>query len=132
MKKCSVIALVCLLTVATLLFSACGSKSFELDDITKIEITNGSTGETAEVTEAEDIQSITQMFIDASFKRGSSSADSTGWSYRIRFYQGEKLAADITLLGEVRISHNGYFYDIEGGSIDTGYLTEVIDTAKNQ
>ena len=132
MRKYSVIALVCLLTVVTFLFSACASKSFELEDITKIEITNGSTGETAEVTEAEDIQSITQMFIDASFKKGSSSADSTGWSYRVRFYQGDKLAADITVLGEVRISHNGYFYDIEGGTIDTGYLAEIIDAARNQ
>ena len=66
MKKHSVIALVCLLTVATLLFSACESKSFDFDSITKIEVMNGNTWERVE---ADDIQPLVRMFDDSCFKK---------------------------------------------------------------
>ena len=125
MKKRSTIALICLLTAVILLFSACGSKSFEFDNITKIEVMNGNTGERVEIDAS---PFVINMFEDSSFKKGSSAADSTGWSYRLLFYQDDKLTIDITVLSETRISYNGYYYNIEDGTIDMGYLAEILET----
>ena len=126
MKK-SGLALLCLVTIAMIILTACGVKTFKLENISRIELSDGTTGSVVEITDIEQIQAITKPFISSGFKKGQSSSSSTGWSYRLKFFQDEKLVADIIVMSEVRISFEGYFYEIENGTIDINYLDSILN-----
>ena len=126
MKK-NRVAFVCLLAISILLLTACGAKTFELKGITKIELTDGSNGKIVEVIEEEQIQIIIQSFANNEFKKGQSSSDTTGWSYRLKFYQDDNTQADITVMNNERISFDGYFYDTKDGTINIIYLDEILN-----
>ena len=89
-----------LITVMILMLTACGLQTFDLDSTTKNELI--------------------QPFNDNQFKKGESTKNQAGWSYRLRFFQDDKLTNTIVVHGDgSRISYKDYFYDTVFGVINT-------------
>ena len=119
-------AVIVLLVFAMLILSSCGTKTFELENITKIELRSGSNGEFTEITDSEQIQTVLQSFVSEEFEKDKSSDDNTGWSYRLKFYQDDKMVTDIVVMNESRIDFDGYFYDTKEGTINISYFEELL------
>jgi len=121
------------LVVAIILLIAFGAefvkttKTFNFVNITKIEITDGSTGKYAIITDQEQIQILIRPYNEYEFRRGRSSTNNTGWSYRISFYQDNMMGTGIVVNSNKRIAFDGYFYDIKGGAIDIDYYKFLIN-----
>jgi len=124
------IAFVLVLALTMLLLTSCGVKTFEFENTTKVELTNGTTGEMVEITDANQMQTLIKLFSENEFVKGKSASDSTGWSYRIKFYQNEKIMVDITVLGDTSIIYSGYFYDIQSGTLDISCFDDLINSNK--
>jgi len=102
------------------------TKTFTISNITKIELTDGNNGNTVEITDQNQIQSLVRPFNDNEFKRGKSSANYSGWSYRLSFYQGNTMTTQIIVNSTERIDFEGRFYDIKDGSIDVEHYKELL------
>jgi hypothetical protein len=112
----------CLVALLISLTACGGTKTFNLKDITKVELQSGTTGDYIEITEQDQIQNLIQAFNENEFKKGESSKNHTGWSYRLRFYQADKMTTEIVVLSSGRIDFNNSFYDTIEGAIDTEYI----------
>lgn len=97
MKKIK-IAGACMILLTIILLTACGTKTFKLENITKVDVINGSNGNAAEITDKTQIQALIQPFADNEFIKGESSANQSGWSYRLKFYQGDNVKTDIVVM----------------------------------
>ena len=130
MKKTR-IAFLLVLTFTMFLLTSCGTKTFEFENISRIELTNGTNGEMVEITDANQIQTLIQLFSENEFDKGKSASDSTGWSYRIKFYQDEKVMVDIFVLSsDTSIVYSGYFYEIKNGTLDITCFDDMINLNK--
>jgi len=121
---------VCTITFAALSLTACGTKSFNLENITRIELTDGATGNIVEIIEQDTIQHLIQPFNDNEFKKGESAKNQAGWSYRLSFYQEDKLTTTIVVHGQdgSRISVNDSFYDMNDGVINADIYKNLLST----
>ena len=74
--------------------------TFEITDAQSLTITSGTTGEIAEVTDAADIRYITDNINALTFSKNGR-LDSDGWSYALRWFDGEGVMIEsVTLLGD--------------------------------
>ena len=101
--------------------------NFVFDGCTKVELTNGTTGNQVEIVDNGKIKTILNFFSIESFTRGESSSGSTGWRYRLKFYNNTDLIEDITVMEENRINYSGYFYESKNNNINIIYLGELFD-----
>ena len=125
----------CLLAVLLLLtLTACAARSpkMQLDGVTRIELQGGTTGAVVEITAPDEVAALARTFAELKHLRTESSANATGWSYRLRFYAGTELREDVAILGSQRLSRGGYFYDITAGEIDFAYLDTLLEGARNE
>ena len=119
---------VCLVMLLTSLSACGGTQTFSLEDITRVELQSGTTGDFVEITEQGQIQNVIQAFNENEFQKGESSKNRTGWSYRLRFYQENKMTTEIVVMGSGRIDFNDRFYDAAAGVINIEYYEELLDT----
>lgn len=124
--------MVCLLTLTALTLTACGGKTFNLKNITKIELADGSNGNSVDIIEQDQIQALIQQFNDNVFKKSESSKNHSGWSYRLRFFQDDKVKTEVVVMGSGRIDFEGSFYDIKSGTLDVNYYKELFSEAAMQ
>ena len=89
-------------------------------DITGAEqltILSGSTGESVDITDAEDIKAITDSVNTLEYVKGEKE-NGDGWSYGLRWYDGNgELIESLTLLGDGVIIYDGYYYYLEDSSL---------------
>jgi hypothetical protein len=101
------------------------TKTFALGDTTRIEIRSGSTGNTAQMTDMDEMQIVREFFDNELIKAGSSK-DRTGWGYRLTFYNGEDVTEEITVMSENRINDDGYFWEAEHGFLPTDVFARLL------
>ena len=112
--------IISLIAITAIMLTACGTKTFKINNITKIELADGTTGNRIEITDPDTIQALIQPFNENAFKKGVSAWNRAGWSYSLKFYQYDKLTTAIVVHGQEgsRISFNDYFYDVINGKIN--------------
>jgi hypothetical protein len=136
MKKTKVFRIVLAISVLTftaISLTGCGAKtfnpnSFNPNNVTKVELLNGTDGNWFEIIDSDDIQTLLRFFNGNSFTKGKSSSDSTGWRYRLKFYNYDNLLEEITVMTETQIAYEGYFYQADNDCIDTAFLNELLAT----
>ena len=109
MKK--LIALGLVLACLTSLAGCSSQMTFHIAEASKIELRSGNNGTTVEVMDEEDIIHITDNINALQFSKGSSSKDSTGWRYWLKWYDSENhLIEEIVVMSEYNIDYKNYFY----------------------
>ena len=127
MKKliASGLALACLASLA-----GCSSKmTLSIAEANKIELCSGNNGTMVEVMDEEDIMYITDNINGLRFSKGSSSKDSTGWRYWLKWYDSENnLMEEMVVMSEYEIDYKNYFYtSVEADAkIDLLFLDELL------
>lgn len=94
-------------------------QEFTLDNITEITAVNGTTGEKISFTESSQIQEIFGSFAKLSIKDTEQpKEDSGGYTYNIRFYNGDDRVLRIVYGGVTdTLSINGHLYIVEDMSV---------------
>jgi len=123
-----VAAAVCVFSFTALTLTACRTMRFKIENITMIELVDGTTGNRIDIVDPGWIEALTHPFNNNEFKKGESSKNQAGWSYWLKFYQGDKLTTSIFIHGRDgnRISYHDYFYDTNDGVIDTHIYRELL------
>lgn len=99
-----------------------------LNEINRIELQSGTTGEVITISDIDTINTLVSYFNTNNFYRGDSRSNSTGWSYNLRFYsQTENLRADITVTSSNVIGYGDYFYNSTSNVIDLDYLRTLFE-----
>lgn len=105
--------------------------NFSIPDAAKIQLSSGSGGATVQVVDEEDIRFITENFNALLFEKGYSSADYTGWSYSLAWYDsGGALLDSVDVVDGSKISHEGYFYACVGAGINTDFFDQLLREAE--
>lgn len=92
------------------------------EQVAKITLFDGNSGQYATITEPEEIASIVAMFNDKKFKVRGISAFTVGFSMRIKYFdEKEKEILEFITSGEY-FRYRGLYYKIQDGSIDYTYL----------
>ncbi len=102
---------------------------FDIGEASKITIFSGSTGKSAEITDEQAIQHITDNINSLSFSKDKSSKGYEGFAYEIVWYdEADKQIEIIRVMQENRISYRNYFFDNENtdGSIDMSYIESLL------
>lgn len=123
-----------MLLACVLGLSACGQqqineeenvllRNVNIDDVEKVTIKSGGTGESVDITEPEDIEYITNNINSLEYSKGEK-VNGDGWSYMLRWYNSDgEIIKEITLLGGDTIIFDGYYYrNISDGAIDISFL----------
>ena len=116
MKKIIVITtiLVCALSLVS-----CSSKSktFEIAGAEKLTVRSGSTGESIDIINADDIKYITDNINALTYSKGKK-VNSSGWSYALQWFdESGEIIENLTLLGDgYTIIYDGHYY--KGISVD--------------
>ena len=127
-KVYRLVAVVCLAASITLSLTACNDAimSFDLDNITMVEMTNGSDGTIISIIDSDYLERLVQSFNDNEFLRGDSAGNRTGWGYRFRFMSGDKMQAEIAVNTDNLIIYNNRFYHNGTGAIDLRFYEELL------
>ncbi len=113
MKKIISILLACFLI---LLSVGCAKQNlkFEIAGAERITVFSGSTGKTVEITDAEDIEYITNDICSHSFTKGKSCKNYEGYAYELVWYGEDGHVLETVIIQNAsRIRYDGYFYDKE-------------------
>ncbi len=132
MKKVFAIILI---IVMMFYLAACAKQNvqFDISGAEKITVFSGSSGESAEITDAEAIKHITDNINALKFNKDKSSSGYDGFGYSIKWYAADgTLVEAITVMGASRIDYNGYFYDSmeADAEIDTAFLDTLLVPAE--
>ena len=131
MKK--LIALV-LALVYVLGLVGCSSepKIFEITGAEKLTVMSGSTGESVDITNADDIKYITDNINALKYSKGEK-VNSDGWSYALQWFdQNGEIIENLTLWGDgYTIIYDGHYYkgmsvdyDIDLSFLDSWFVTD--------
>ena len=113
MKKTLAIV-ICLVFILSLI--GCGKKSFEIVGADKLTVLSGTTGESIEITNTDDIKFITDNINAQNYSKGGK-VHSSGWSYALQWFDRDgKMIDSLTLLDGYTVIYDGYYY--EGMTID--------------
>ena len=127
-KKAIVIVAVALLVALGIYFFP---QKANIGEAARIEIRDGSNGNSVEITEPEDIARITDNINELSFVRTTLTAGTGGWSYWLIWYDAEGNEMEsLVLCGDRRISGDTFFYWSINGEFDTEFLDMQLAGAK--
>ncbi|MGN0374830.1 MAG: hypothetical protein ACI4EN_04960 [Butyrivibrio sp.] len=82
---------------------------FYTENITKIEVRNGNTGDLV-IVEADKAETILKLLSEMEFSKGKKTDAAGGWSYLIKAYNCEELIYKVYILTDNKIIYDGYFY----------------------
>ena len=117
MKKTFAIV-ICLVFILSLI--GCGKKSFEIVGADKLTVFSGTTGESIEITNTDDIKFITDNINAQNYSKGGK-VHSSGFSYALQWFDKDgKMIDSLTLLDGYTVVYDGYYY--KGMSIDFAFL----------
>lgn len=94
-------------------------KGVDPAQIERVEVFNGTTGQSATLTEAEDVASLVNAIQSQSLRRSGISLGRMGYSYRLTFYNtAGKVVEEFYLNSDTLLRDDPFFYR---GSGDLGY-----------
>lgn len=105
-----------------------GNNSLFDNVITRIELQSGNNGNLAEITDADTIATLIGYFASTEFSKKEYGGNSTGWSYRMKFYDANNnLITDVFIMKSGRIKFNEYFYDtVLENAIDIDFIESLL------
>nr|WP_302649946.1 hypothetical protein [uncultured Agathobaculum sp.] len=117
----------CLAVLLTALLAACGETvSPSIEGAAYIELQSGNTGELVTITDADTVAQITAD-VNALRLRDAQEIDSTGWSYRLRWYDADGAQLAELLPHGWRVDWNGMRYQVAGThTVDTDALDDLL------
>ena len=117
----------CLAVLLTALLAACGETvSPSIEGATYIELQSGNTGEMVTITDADTVAQITAD-VNALRLRDAQEIDSSGWSYRLRWYDADGAQLAELLPHGWRVDCNGMRYQVAGThTVDTDLLDDLL------
>ena len=117
----------CLAVLLTALLAACGETvSPSIEGATYIELQSGNTGELVTITDADTVAQITAD-VNALRLRDAQEIDSSGWSYRLRWYDADGAQLAELLPHGWRVDCNGMRYQVAGThTVDTDLLDDLL------
>ena len=116
MKKYLSLVLI-LLFVCSLVSCSSNYKTFEIEEAETLTVFSGSTGESIDITDSDDIKYITDNITALNYSKGGK-LNADGFSYSLQWYdQNGKLIESIALFGDgCTIAYDGRYY--KGISVD--------------
>lgn len=117
---------------AFMLIGCSPTKTFTIEHAKSINIMSGTTGQTKSFDEDKVIAHITDNITSLKFKKQESSQDSTGWGYKVSWYDEDKKNIEsIVIMDEHTIDYDGYFYSTDDShGINIKYLEQILDSMK--
>ena len=117
----------CLAVLLTALLAACGETvSPSIEGAAYIELQSGNTGELVTITDADTVVQITAD-VNALRLRDAQEIDSSGWSYRLRWYDADGAQLAELLPHGWRVDCNGMRYQVAGThTVDTDLLDDLL------
>ncbi len=101
------------------------------DEVAKIVVFNGNTGNTTHITDQEQIQHIIENLNDVEVKRSKPSVGYSGYSFKVTIYLSDGNEAgdwnNFIINSDDRIRKDPFFYSVTKGSIDYSYLEDIIE-----
>ncbi|OHX52522.1 hypothetical protein BB776_00465 [Planococcus salinarum] len=102
--------------------------SVDRDDVSKIVIFNGGTGEEVEVTDETDVQRITDNFNAVTFQKEKPSIGYMGYMFNLTFYnEDDKEMKELIVNSADTIRYRGFFYHAKDGEIDFEFLNSFFE-----
>lgn len=119
------LALACMLSLA-----GCKQETYlEIGQATSISIYSGLRGDSALVTDAEQIAYITDNLNAIVFDKGKRHGNSeNGFAYSLHWYDEDRLVADLVVMDEYTVVYDDYYYNgmTADQEIDTDYLLTLL------
>lgn len=113
MKRCFSLfmALILMLGIAGCAFKSKAPKTFEIPDAEKLMVMSGSTGESIDITDKDDIKYITDNICALKYSN-KGKVDSDGWSYFLQWFdENGEVIEKLTLTGDgYTVIYDGCFY----------------------
>lgn len=110
-----VVALVVLLTALWYFSPRTFLKGVDPAQIARVEVFNGTTGQNATLTEAEDVASLVNAIQSQSLRRSGISLGRMGYSYRLTFYNtADKVVEEFYLNSDTLLRDDPFFYRSSG------------------
>lgn len=103
-----ILTLVCMLGLVS---CSAKTKTFEITGAEKLTVMSGATGESVDITNADDIKYITDNINALQYSKGEK-IDSSGWRYALQWIdKNGEIIEKLTLMGDsYTIIYDGYYY----------------------
>ena len=102
------------------------------EQVAKITLFDGNSGNGATVTAPEEIAYILAMFNDEKLSVTGIAAFRLGYSMRIKYFDEKEKEIRHFIAGENYIRYRGLFYELQDGSIDYTYLENRVKRKRNR
>ncbi|MGN0663716.1 MAG: hypothetical protein ACI4L5_01425 [Negativibacillus sp.] len=103
------------------------TKTFDVSSAKTMTLQSGNSGILITIADGSAMESISQNIGSVQWKRAGKSSDSTGWGYRLCWFdEYGSCIEDIVVSGSGQIQWNGYFYTAKGAAINTSLLDELL------
>ncbi len=101
--------------------------SIESENVSKITIFDGNTGEEMEITDKKAMNPIIHNLNSITFQKGKPSFGYMGYSFRTTIYsESGKVLESLIINSSDTIRFNGFFYRAVEGVIDYEYIEEIV------
>lgn len=101
------------------------------DEVMEIAVFNGSSGNTTQIKDREQIQHIIDDLNGIELKRSKLSVGYTGYSFQVTIYLSDGSEAEgwnhFIINSEDTIRKDPFFYSVTEGKIDYGYIENLVD-----
>ncbi|MFO7635932.1 MAG: hypothetical protein R6W96_01325 [Clostridia bacterium] len=116
------------LGLSFLMLAGCAPRtlSFSFENVTNMEIIDGTTGETR-MLDVRQTDSLAAQLKAIPFSREGSALGRTGWVYSLRLLYGSKELDRFEVMGPGTIKYKGYFYHHPEGAMDSVMLESFFD-----
>ncbi|WP_010283000.1 hypothetical protein [Bacillus timonensis] len=130
MKLKTIIIVIPLLLVLLYSFTYVPHKIFdiEVEDVSSIQIVDGSSGYKLEITSKQEINRIITNLNEVTFKKGKLSAGYLGYRFNTKIYDhnGEPLK-ELIINSNDTIRYNGFFYTSTGKPLEFQFIEELVE-----
>lgn len=125
MKKIGAFLLSCAVLLS---FSGCSrTKTFDVYDARSLSIQSGSSGTMITIVDEAELEAVAMNFASIQWKRAGKSNLSTGWGYRLCWYdKNGKCMEDVTVMNGGQIRWNDYFYTSKQAVVNTAFLEDLL------
>ena len=109
-------------------FGGCSrTKTFDVYHARSLSIQSADSGTMITIVDEAELEAIAMNFASIQWKRAGKNQDSTGWSYRLCWYdENGKCMEDVTIVNNGQILWNGYLYTSKQVVINTTMLEELL------
>ncbi len=100
--------------------------NIQAKEVTKIEITDGTTGQQLEITDEMTVARIINNLNSIVFQKDKLASENKGYRFAMKIYVHNKLEQSLMINSEDMISYQNYFYKTTNKQIDQKYLEDLL------